>query len=161
MQRKLFLARADMNTIDHCSRHSTCCQSKISLFKIATLVFCLFFLSFYGTLPPYLSLCLSVYTPSCTLRSGSDGKIKYKKTLSCARWKLEGFGYWSFSVQASFVWNNLPAHIRHCSSLSQFKTSLKKHFSVLQPTLSYSKPFTSIGCCTFFDLGFAADVFTG
>ena len=39
------------------------------LFKIAIFVF-----SFFdGTLPPYLSWCLAVYTPS-TLRSSSDAK---------------------------------------------------------------------------------------
>ena len=47
------------------------------------------------------------------------------KTLFCARWKLNGFGHRSFSVQAPLVWNNLPPNIRHSSSLSQFKTSLK------------------------------------
>ena len=99
-------------------RHSTGCQSKTGLFfKISTFVFNIS----DGTLPSYLSSCLSVYTPSRTLRSTSDGW----KTLSCARWKLKGFCYRSFSVQAPLVWNNLPAHIRHCSSLSQFKTSLK------------------------------------
>ena len=53
---------------------------------------------FYGTLPPYLSPCLSVYTPSRTLRSSSD-----EETLSCARWKLKGFGYRAFSVQVPLV----------------------------------------------------------
>ena len=47
------------------------------LFKIATFAFCFF----DGTLPPYLSFCLPVYTPSCTLHSSSD-----EKTLSCAKW---------------------------------------------------------------------------
>ena len=68
----------------------------------------------------YLSSCLSVDAPSRALHSGWD-----EKTLSCARWKLKGFGYQSFSVQAALVWNNLPAHIQHCSFLSQFRTSLK------------------------------------
>ncbi|WP_419585632.1 hypothetical protein, partial [Thiolapillus sp.] len=86
------------------------------LFKIATFAFRFF----DGTLPPYLSSCLSVYTPSRTLRSSSD-----EKTLSCAKWKLKGFGHRSFSVQAPLVWNSLPPHIRHSCSLSQFKTSLK------------------------------------
>ena len=85
------------------------------IFKIATFVFHFF----DGTLPPYLSLCLSIYTPSCTLHSSPGEKN------SCERWELKGFGHWSFSVQAPLVWNNLPAHIRHCSSLSHLKTSLK------------------------------------
>ena len=40
------------------------------LFKIATFAFRFF----DDNLPPYLSSCLSVYTPSRTLRSSSDGK---------------------------------------------------------------------------------------
>ena len=60
------------------------------LFKIATFAFCFF----DGTLPPYLSSCLSVYTRSHTLHT-----VLMKKTLSCAKWKLKGFGYWTFSVQ--------------------------------------------------------------
>ena len=51
------------------------------IFKIIIFVFRFF----DGTLPPYLSSCLSVYTPS-TLRSSSDAK-----TLSCARWRLNPF----------------------------------------------------------------------
>ena len=56
--------------------------------------------------------------------SGEKKKRK-QKILFCARWKLNGFGHRSFSVQAPLVWNNLPPNIRHSSSLSQFKTSLK------------------------------------
>ena len=52
------------------------------LFKIATFA-CRFF---DGILPPYLSFCLSVYTPSRTLRSD-------EKTLSCE--KMETQGLWS------------------------------------------------------------------
>ena len=40
------------------------------LFKIATFAFRFF----DGTLPPYLSSCLSLYTPSRALRSSSDEK---------------------------------------------------------------------------------------
>ena len=49
---------------------------------------------------------------SNTLRSSSDEK----KTPSFLC---------KFSSQASLVWNNLPAHIRHRSSLLRFRTSLK------------------------------------
>ena len=86
------------------------------LFKIATFA-CRFF---DGNLPPYLSSCLSVYTPFRTLRSSSDEEF-----FSCAKWKIEGFGYRSFSVHVPLVWNSLPPHIRHSCSLSQFKTSLQ------------------------------------
>ena len=57
------------------------------LFKIAIFAFCFF----DGTLPLYLSTCLSVYTQSRTLRSSSE-----EKTPSCAKWKLKGFGHRSF-----------------------------------------------------------------
>ena len=89
------------------------------LFKIATLAFRFF----DGTLPLYLSSCLSVYTPSRTLRFSSD-----EKTFSSAKWKLKGFGHRSSSVQAPLVWNSLPPHlrhIRHSCFLSQFNTFLK------------------------------------
>ena len=45
--------------------------------------------------------------------------------------------------------------------LSHSSRLLLKHFSWFLPTLSYSIPFTGIGYCTWFDLDFAADVFTG
>ena len=45
--------------------------------------------------------------------------------------------------------------------LSHSSRLLLKHFSWFLPTLSYSIPFTGIGCCIWFDLDFAADVFTG
>ena len=81
-----------------------------------------------GTVPPYLS-CLPVYNPSRTLRSSS-----VEETLSCTRWKLKGFGLRSFSVQAPLVWNNLPPHIQHSSSLAQLKLLLKSSslFSAFQ-----------------------------
>ena len=44
--------------------------------------------------------------------------------------------------------------------LSHSSKLLLKLFSLLLPTLIYSNPFTGIGCCTWFDLDFAADVFT-
>ena len=55
------------------------------LLKIATFAFR--FLG--GTLPPYLSSCLSVYTLFRTLRSSSAEK---KQQLFCVKRKLKGFG---------------------------------------------------------------------
>ena len=84
--------------------------------KIATFVFP--FVSWYpATLPITLSLCTLYLTLSIP--------VQMKENLSCARWKLKGFGCWSFSVRVPLVWSNLPAPIRHCSSLSQFNTALK------------------------------------
>ena len=93
----VFFARADMSMLNLCSRHFNG-LSVIDrfIFTIATLVFRCFlfvvffvvvlFVFFYATLPPYLSPCFSVYTPSRTLRSSSD-----EKTLSGARRKVKGF----------------------------------------------------------------------
>ena len=47
--------------------------------------------------------------------------------------------YRSFSVQAPFIWINLPADIRHCSSLSQFRFfswKLSPYFCLLWATLT-------------------------
>ena len=107
------------------------------LFKIATFAFRFF----DGTLPPYVSLCLSVYTPSRTLRSSSD-----EKTLSRAKWKLKGFGHRSFSVHVPLVWNSLPPHIRHSNPLLQFKTSLKTFLF----TSAFSKLLDSLEDLRFF-----------
>ena len=73
------------------------------LFKIATFAFVSLMV---GTVLPYLSSCLSVYTPFGTFHSSSDDK-----TLSCAKWKLKGFGHSLFSVQVPLVWNSIPFHI--------------------------------------------------
>ena len=113
---KVVFAKADMSMLNHFSKSFTGSQSK----KGHSSRYPPLLSFFYGTLPPYLSSCFSVYTPSRTLRSISDGK----KNLSCARWKLKGFSHRSFSVQTPLVWNNRLPHIRHSSFLSQFKTSL-------------------------------------
>ena len=62
------------------------------LFKIATFAF-----RFSdGTLPPYLSSCLSVYTPSRTIRFSSDLKIKIKKIF-----RVEIPGLWPLVILGS------------------------------------------------------------
>ena len=121
MRQKSIFTKADRSMLNHFSKSFTGSQSKKGYSSRSTFAFRFF----DGTLPQYMSSCLSVYTPFRTLSSSSDLKKKKKKTLFCARWKLKGFGHRSFSVQAPLVWNNLPPHIRHSSSLLQFKTSLK------------------------------------
>ena len=102
MQQKLFFTKADTNSL-----HWLPVKERI-IFKTATFVFfpfCFCFLfCFDGTLPPNLSPCLFVYilSCSCTLCFSSESDQK-TKTLSCARWKLEGLGYQFFSVQAPLV----------------------------------------------------------
>ena len=70
-QRRLFSARTDINTLDHCSGHSTGCQSHGSILKIEKNNSPVFS---HGTLLPYLSSCLSVYISSRTLPSSSGGE---------------------------------------------------------------------------------------
>ena len=94
-----------------------------------------------STIPVIMSLWIHFVTLSVP--------VQMKKNLSCARWKLKGFSYWSFSVRlplsgTTFLLTSNTAILSHSSKL------LLKPFSLLQPTLSYSNPFTGIGCCTWF-----------
>ena len=57
-------------------------------------------------------------------------------TYRCQCLILKEFGYRLFSVQVPLVWNNLPAHIRHCSSLSQFSLTVLSHLSLSQFSLT-------------------------
>ena len=84
--------------------------------------------------PDYLTSLLSVYTPTCELRSGSDGV-----RLIVPRTDL-AISSRAFSVYAPNVWNSLPQSVgklasgSNPSSLSCFKTSLKTHlFSAFDP----------------------------
>ena len=87
------------------------------IFKMATFVFRFF----DGTLPPYLPSCLSVYTPSRTPRSSSNGG----KLFLVQDGNLRALVTPCSLFRLLFVRNKLPAHIRHRSSFPQFKTSLK------------------------------------
>ena len=62
-KQRLFFARADMNTLDHCSKPFSVCRSKKA--KIAIFVFHFF----DSTLPPYLS---------CTLLLGLSVPVQMK-----------------------------------------------------------------------------------
>ena len=120
-----------------CSRHFTGCQSKTGLFLRLPLLFSI------SLMVPCHHTCHRV-----CIHSFSHSPFQFTRKNSCARWKLKGFGYRSLSVQAPFVWNNLPAHIRHCSSPSQFKTSptfpLTSHTAVLSHgSKLLLKPFSS------------------
>ena len=91
------------------------------VFKLATLSF----RSFDGTLPSYLSCCLSSYSSSRSLRSSSQ------KLLTVPRVNLNSAGARSFQYQAPLVWNSLPLKFRLCSSLSSFKSQLKTHLFLI------------------------------
>ena len=123
MQQKLAFARADMNKLNHCSKHFTCCQSK--KIQFSSYHFWFPFLS-WRVLCHHICHHVSLYTILVSVRM----RKKKQNPLCCARWKLKCSGYWSFSVQAPFVLNNRSAHIRHCSFSHSSKLRLK-HFCLL------------------------------
>ena len=88
-----------------------------TFFKIA----CLAFKHFDCSLPPYLSVLLTTYQPSRSLRSASE------KLLVPPTFNLKTAGDRSFQFLAPSVWNSLPSEIRDLSSLSVFKTHLKTY----------------------------------
>ena len=90
-------------------------DSERIVFKLATLSFHYF----NGTLPPYLSCCLSSYWSSRALLLSSQ------KLLTIPRVNLRSSSVRSFQCHAPLVWNSLPSKIRLCSSLSSFKFQQK------------------------------------
>ena len=72
--------------------------------------------------PSYLCELITPYQPNHSgLRSNSDSRI-FKKPFTHLTAANKGF-----YAAAPSIWNELPSGIRHASSLSQFKTSLKTH----------------------------------
>ena len=86
-------------------------------YKLAVLTF----RHFEETLPSYLANALHTYTPSRSLRSS------YAKQLKVPKVNLKSCGQRSFSFCGPTVWNALPDHLRHQSTLSAFKSHLKTH----------------------------------
>ena len=68
-----------------------------------------------------MSSMVSQYTPGRALRSASAiMRLAVPRTrLACADR--------CFSVSAPALWNALPPHPHHCSTLRTFKTNLKTH----------------------------------
>ena len=85
-------------------------------FKLTSLCF----KSLNGSAPTYLSDLLHLYTPSRQLRSSADTRV-----FRVPSFRTKSRGQCSFSYQAPTTWNQLPASIRHASSVSSFKSSLK------------------------------------
>ena len=67
-----------------------------------------------------LSELLHVYTLSHTLRSSSDTRI-----FEIQQYKCKAHGFCTFSCFEPHIWNSLPQDLRHCSTLSSFKSKLK------------------------------------
>ncbi len=88
------------------------------VYKILVIVYkCL-----YGNGPEYLKELLVPYTPSRTLRSGTDSRL-----LIEPRTRLATGGDRSFQKAGPLLWNSLPRDIRMSNSLCQFKSKLKKY----------------------------------
>ena len=96
-------------------------------YKLASLCF----KSLNGSAPTYLSDLLHLYTPSWQLRSSADTRV-----FRIPSFRTKSSGHRSFSYQAPTTWNKLPTSIRHASSVSSFKSSLK--------TFLFLKTFSSV-----------------
>ena len=89
------------------------------------------FKSLNGSAPTYLSDLLHLYTPSRQLCSSADIRV-----FRISPFRTKSSGQRSFSYQAPTTWNKLPASIRHASSVSSFKSSMK--------TVLFSKTVPSV-----------------
>ena len=94
-------------------------------FKLASLCF----KSPNGSAPTYLSDLLHLYTPSRQLRSSADTRV-----FRIPSFRTKSSDQRCFSYHAPATRNRLPASIRHASSVSSFKSSLK--------TFLFSKTFS-------------------
>ena len=81
--------------------------------------------------PIYLSELLQLYTPSRQLRSSTDTRV-----FRIPSFRTKSCGQRSFSYQAPVIWNQLPVSVRHSTSVSSFKSSLK--------TFLFLKTFSSV-----------------
>ena len=71
--------------------------------------------------PPYIRNMLQMYHPTRTLRSAGSNLLLIPQV------RLKTFGRRSFHYAAPTLWNQLPDKLRHCHSISSFKSILKTH----------------------------------
>ena len=83
---------------------------------------CLCFKILTGSAPSYLSDLVHIYVPSRTLRSSADTRIFRLPTYN-----RKQHGQRAFSYSAVKTFNALPYSVRHCQTLTTFKTNLKTH----------------------------------
>ena len=81
--------------------------------------------------PIYLSELLHLYTPSRQLRSSTETRV-----FRISSFRTKSCGQRSFSYQVPVIWNQLPVSVRHSTSVSSFKSSLK--------TFIFLKTFSSV-----------------
>ena len=80
------------------------------------------FKSLHGSAPIYLHQLVSVYQPTCSLRSENCALIKPPRI------RTKTYGERRFDKAASTLWNILPGQMRNEQSLSCFKKNVKTHF---------------------------------
>ena len=74
-----------------------------------------------GEAPEYLAELLTLYQPTRTLRSADRQMLTVPKT------RLKTYGDRAFAKSAPMLWNALPIDVKSASSLSAFKSALKRH----------------------------------
>ena len=74
-----------------------------------------------GTASSYLCDLLTVYKPARCLRSSNQQQLVVPRVAS------KSFGNRAFYYAAPKLWNNLPCHIRQCTSIDTFKCKFKRH----------------------------------
>ena len=91
-------------------------------YRIQFKVLLLTYKSLHNNTPTYLSDLLESYTPARSLRSSTAGLLHVPKA------NLSTLGERAFSYIAPKLWNSLPDYIRHCDSITDFKSRLKTNF---------------------------------
>ena len=89
--------------------------------RIEYKVLLLCFKAIHGLAPDYLSSLLTQHVPIRCLRSG------YQKLLTVPRTKSKTYGVRAFSSAAPRLWNSLPAELRSCNAILDFKKKLKTY----------------------------------
>ena len=91
-------------------------------FTVKFKILLLTYKSINGLGPAYLRDALVPYQPIRALRSQNAG------LLVVPRVSKSTVGARAFSYQAPILWNQLPANIKECDTVSTFKTKLKTFF---------------------------------
>jgi hypothetical protein len=90
-------------------------------FRVEYKVILMTYKALNGLAPPYISDLLQPYRPVRTLRSMNDN------LLSSIPYQCKSYGGRSFAVMAPSLWNALPSHMRHMTSVPTFKKCLKTY----------------------------------
>ena len=88
-------------------------------------ILCITYQCIYGNAPTYLKESIPRYTPSRSLRSGSQVLLKLPSVDDTNKVK---YGKRSFQNSAPKLWNSLPAEIKASKNISTFKKNLKTYF---------------------------------